>query len=94
MSILKMVVSALLLVSLVTVPAMADEKKEAKNPCGMMGEHGMMGGGMMGEGMMGGKMMKEHHQMMKETMEMMKEMMGILRNMSHTPGDAQKKRLD
>lgn len=43
---------------------------------------------------MRGKMREQHKQMMPDMMGMMKEMMGIIKGMSHSPTDAQKKRLE
>src|SRR3989338_7799096 len=79
MTISKTVVAAFFLVSIMAMPAFADEKHGEKGGM-MMGEHGMMGGpGMMME-------MKEHHKMAQD-------MMGMMKEMSHMPTDAQKKRL-
>lgn len=56
----------------------------------------MMGGGMMGQGAMSSmypKMMEQRKEMMDTMMTMMKETMGILKDLNHTPGADQKKRL-
>ncbi|MFQ5585354.1 MAG: hypothetical protein ACE5GF_00780 [Thermodesulfobacteriota bacterium] len=95
MNIIRLIIAAILVTSLLSAPAMADsgydtgEKshtgKMMQNPCAM--EHGKMKHQMMG------KKMGEYHRMMTELMEMMRETMTTLKNLDHRPTPAEKKRL-
>ncbi|MFQ5585327.1 MAG: hypothetical protein ACE5GF_00645 [Thermodesulfobacteriota bacterium] len=103
MSIFRLIIAAILALSLSAPPAMAGmQRGEAANPCvanpcAMQNPCAVNPCAMKNPCMMKhhkwGKKMAKHHRMMTELMEMIRETMVILKNLDHRPTPAEKRRL-